>query len=136
MEANRMHERIQPALDRAAQVQRGTSLTRVADVATALLLIMVLMPIFVGVALASYRPNVPLILRRQRLAPHGRRLTVFEFNAGDDADSAGIRRDGIERRLAPYLRMFRGHQLPQLFNVVRGELSFFGDASSPRLFAD
>ncbi len=131
-----MHERIHKGCCTAPVPDRKRAFARVADVAAALLLIAVLMPAFVGVAILSYRPNMPLIQRRQRSLPRGRRVTVFEFNAGARRAPAGNRAARGDGAIPMYLRMIRGDQLPQLFNVVRGELSFFGDASRPRLFAD
>lgn len=97
-------------------------LARAADVAAALGLIAFLAPVLAGIALASYRPGAPLILRRHRVLPYGRRVAVFEFSTAGPTGR--------------YLRLFRGDQLPQLFSVLRGELSIFGDPSRPHLFAD
>jgi lipopolysaccharide/colanic/teichoic acid biosynthesis glycosyltransferase len=91
-------------------------------VAAALGLIAFLAPVLAGIALASYRPGAPLILRRHRVLPYGRRVAVFEFSTAGPTGR--------------YLRLFRGDQLPQLFSVLRGELSIFGDPSRPHLFAD
>jgi lipopolysaccharide/colanic/teichoic acid biosynthesis glycosyltransferase len=135
MEASLMNERIRAARQNTEGLARPALLIRLADIAAAAGLVVVLTPVIVAVAALSYRPNLPLILRRQCKAPRGQRYTVYEFNAHDGRDSRHqVGRP--ERALRPLIRLFRGDQLPQLFNVIRGELSFFGDASRPRLFAD
>jgi lipopolysaccharide/colanic/teichoic acid biosynthesis glycosyltransferase len=136
MEAHRMHERIHPKRGDSPVPDWTRFLVRVGDVVSASALIVVLMPMIVAVAIFSYRPNIPLILRRQCSAPRGHRYTVYEFNAGDDLGEPRDSDSARDRPLRPLVRMFRGDQLPQLFNVIRGELSFFGGASRPRLFSD
>lgn len=131
-----MHERIHPKRGNARGPNWIRLLVRVGDIVAACALIVVLMPMIVAVAILSYRPNIPLIMRRQCSAPHGHRYTVYEFNASDDRGRSRHGDSARDRLLRPLVRMFRGDQLPQLFNVIRGELSFFGDASRPRLFSD
>ncbi|MCC7047609.1 MAG: sugar transferase [Alphaproteobacteria bacterium] len=101
-----------------------------ADIVAASGLILVLTPMIALVAALSYRPRLPLIQRRRAAGGAGRQhFTVYEFNGG-----AGPRAHGFSPR--SFVRTFRGDQLPQLLNVIRGELSFFAAGSRPRLFAD
>lgn len=113
----------------------GGQILRLADILVATALILVLTPMIALVAALSYRPNLPLIQRRRSAAGPGRHFTVYEFNAEDGpSDDKDIRRHSLSPR--GIVRLFRGDQLPQLINVIRGELSFFGFGSRPRLFAD
>ena len=135
-EALGMHERIQRPRKKARSFDPARVMLRAADIAAAATLIVVLLPVIVVVAILSYRPNLPLIQRRQCSDPRGQRYAVYEFNAGHEAGAGRHGAPVSDRPLRPLVRTFRGDQLPQLLNVIRGELSLFSGASRPRLFAD
>jgi len=74
----------------------------------------------------------PVIYRQERVGRAGRPFTVLKFRSmRNDAERDGIARwasvgDPRVTRVGRLIRKLRIDELPQLFNVVRGEMSFVG----------
>jgi lipopolysaccharide/colanic/teichoic acid biosynthesis glycosyltransferase len=74
----------------------------------------------------------PVIYRQKRIGFRGRSFTVFKFRSmALDAEKNGearwaIARDPRVTRVGRVIRRLRVDELPQLFNVLRGEMSFVG----------
>ena len=119
------------------------TLDRVLAAILVLLLAPLLAAIAVGIRLSS--PG-PIMFRQRRIGREGREFTMFKFRtmrgdpaAGDEADAAwaaeilGVRgsvADGSDdnrtTRFGDALRRRSLDELPQLFNVLRGEMSLVG----------
>lgn len=76
----------------------------------------------------------PAIFRQRRVGYRGRRFEVYKFrtmmlaNEGGEAREAAITRAADLRvtRLGRFLRATRIDEIPQLFNVLKGEMSWIG----------
>jgi lipopolysaccharide/colanic/teichoic acid biosynthesis glycosyltransferase len=105
---------------------------RVFDRGVALVLLMILVP--VGVALVILNPFLnagPLIYRQDRMGFQCRRFAAFKFRTMRKA--TGVVRgafDALEKDritvLGRVLRKTRLDELPQIINVLRGEMSLIG----------
>lgn len=120
--------------------QRATK--RGVDVLGSSLLILVLSPVFLTVALmVLISEGTPILFRRRCVGPRGE-FDAFKFRTmRRDADQV-LRQDAALReafrqnfklksdprvtRLGAILRKFSLDELPQLFNVFRGEMSLVG----------
>ena len=115
---------------------------RTLDIALCSVAIILLVPVIVLVALLiKSTSRGPLIYRQTRCGLNGRVFTLYKFrsmveNADDLKASLAhlnereivfkIRRDPRVTRLGRFLRRFSLDELPQLYNVLRGDMSLVG----------
>ena len=79
----------------------------------------------------------PLLARQPRLLADGRRIFVLRFRtAVHDAPRARPIWHPPETRVGQFLRFSRIEDLPQLINVLRGEMTLIGTGRAPRIFED
>lgn len=103
---------------------------RLFDVAVALPALIVLSPVLAGLALAvRVKLGSSVFFRQVRPGLRGKPFTLVKFRTMTDAcDAAGILLPD-SARLTPLGRVLRASsldELPELINVVRGEMSFVG----------
>jgi lipopolysaccharide/colanic/teichoic acid biosynthesis glycosyltransferase len=113
-----------------ARVAGGDRLKRVCDAGAAALGLVVLSPLLAAVALAvRLRLGAPVLFRQERPGLHGRPFVLVKFRTMRDATDAAGRPLPDERRLTPLGRWLRStslDELPELWNVLRGEMSLVG----------
>jgi lipopolysaccharide/colanic/teichoic acid biosynthesis glycosyltransferase len=110
-------------------------LKSVIDFFAALLLVPLLIMPMLMVALAiRLDSRGPALFRQRRLGLAGKPITVFKFrtmrvhDAGDDERGAAMTGDGDDRitRVGGFLRRLRIDELPQIINILKGEMSWIG----------
>jgi len=129
--------------------QRGRLLAkRAIDTVTSILLLVLLAPVFVAVAVAVKRSSPgPVLFRQERVGQHGRTFQFLKFRtmvADADARLDGLidenESDGLlfkvheDPRITAtgrYLRRMSLDELPQLWNVLRGDMSLVGPRPLP-----
>ena len=103
---------------------------RLLDVTLALAALLLLLP-FIGLIALLVRTQLgtPALFCQQRPGLRGRPFTIFKFRTMTDArDELGNLRPDAER-LTPFGRFLRGaslDELPELWNVLRGDMSLVG----------
>jgi sugar transferase (PEP-CTERM system associated) len=111
----------------------GASLKRCFDVAFALLMILLAAPLLLLIAVAIKLESAgPVIFRQVRVGLHGKTFVLYKFRSMRyDAELetgpawAGDC-DPRVTRLGRLLRAFRLDELPQAFNVLKGDMSMVG----------
>jgi lipopolysaccharide/colanic/teichoic acid biosynthesis glycosyltransferase len=105
---------------------------RLFDCACVLPVLLLLLPIFLMLALAvRMTSHGPALFRQKRMGLHGHPFTILKFRtlllASDTAHSA-VTTAGNQRftPIGPFLRRYKLDELPQLLNVLRGEMSLVG----------
>jgi sugar transferase EpsL len=103
---------------------------RAFDVALTVPALIVLSPVFALVALAvRVSLGSPVIFRQQRPGKHERPFTLYKFRTMRDArDAQGALLADARRltRLGAFLRATSLDELPELVNVLRGDMSLVG----------
>lgn len=103
---------------------------RALDITCALLLLILLFPVLLVVALlVKIKLGSPVIFQQRRPGHHAQIFTLFKFRSMSNAkDKTGCLLPD-DRRLTSFGRFLRASsidELPELFNVVRGEMSLVG----------
>jgi len=104
--------------------------TRMLDTVVACIFLLILWPALVAIALAIIAElGLPVLFRQQRPGLNGRLFTMYKFRTMRSAfDSGGNLLPDSERltRLGRFLRAASLDELPELWNVLKGEMSLVG----------
>jgi sugar transferase (PEP-CTERM system associated) len=110
-----------------------TVVKRCFDLVVSLSLIVVAAPLMcLAALLIAAEGGGPIIYRQQRIGLHGRAFTVYKMRTmAQDAEKDGkaawaTPNDVRITRVGRFLRRARMDELPQLLNVLKGEMSFVG----------
>ncbi len=121
---------------------------RILDVLFATVFGLLLLPVAVVIALATLASDGrPVLYRGERVGRHGRFFTIFKFRTlrSDAETRLGpylgdelVRRTEAEfTRIGRWLRASQLDEIPQVWNVLRGDMSFVGPRPiRPRFFAE
>ena len=116
-----------------AQGWLRTTIKRSFDIVASLVLLSLSWWIMLLAALAiMLEDGAPVLFRQERVGRHGRTFHVLKFRSmRKDAEKDGVARwaqanDSRITRVGSFIRKTRIDELPQLFNVLRGEMSLVG----------
>lgn len=106
---------------------------RLFDIVASSILLVLTLPVMVIAALAiALESGFPIFYRQERMGQGGKVFEVIKFRSmRTDAEADGKPRwaksnDSRITRIGQFIRRTRIDELPQIFNVLRGEMSFVG----------
>ena len=105
---------------------------RLFDIVVSACALVVLSPVMVAVAIAIRRDGGPVFYRQCRLTRNGKHFNVLKFRSMRvDAEKDGVARLASEKdeRITPvghFIRKCRIDELPQLINILKGDMSIVG----------
>lgn len=116
---------------------------RAFDFAAALVGLIICFPLFLLIGiLITYQSNGPIFFRQIRIGYKGRPFAIFKFRTM----SSVVEEEGPQlvakcdnsnsTRLEQFLRGHHLDELPQLWNVLRGDMSFVGPRPERKYFID
>jgi exopolysaccharide biosynthesis polyprenyl glycosylphosphotransferase len=116
---------------------------RTADLVVATFLLVFSAPLMLLVAIAIRLDSPGAVLYRQeRVGYHGRRFQILKFRSMvQNAEKEGqaiwaTERDPRVTRVGRFIRLTRIDELPQLLNVIRGEMSMVGPRPERPVFVE
>lgn len=117
---------------------------RAFDMASALLVLSLTWPLMLFTAVAIMAESgrrQPVLYRQERVGEHGNNFALVKFRSmRTDAEKEGAvwARENDDRvtRVGRFIRKVRLDELPQLWNVLRGDMSFVGPRPERPVFVD
>ena len=113
------------------------------DIVVAVSILLLAAPAMVIVALAVFlETGRPILFRQERVGEGNREFMMLKFRSmRQDAESDGKARwaqkgDSRVTRVGRFIRATRLDELPQLLNVLRGDMSFVGPRPERRFFVE
>lgn len=111
------------------------------DRVMALIGLFLLWPILLAVAVAIRikMPDGPAIFRQKRVGRHGRLFTMYKFRSmtvGHGGSSVSVAGEARITPLGAKLRRYKLDELPELWNVLIGDMSFVGPRPDVPGYAD
>lgn len=125
------------------QGQLRTVVKRVFDLAASMILLVATFPLMLVTALCILvEDGAPILFRQERVGKGGKTFMVLKFRSmRNDAEKEGkpqwaAANDPRTTRVGRIIRKFRIDELPQIFNVLKGEMSFVGPRPERPYFVD
>lgn len=116
---------------------------RAFDIICALIGLVILSPVFLIIYIVlRVQGKGPVIYRQERIGYGGRPFRILKFRTmTTDSEENGVPRltDGESEHITPVGGFLREHhldELPQLWNVLRGDMSFVGPRPERKFFID
>jgi sugar transferase (PEP-CTERM system associated) len=115
------------------------------DIVVSLLLLPVFLPLMLIVAIAIWIESLgegPVIYKQTRVGLNNREFTIYKFRSMKlNAEEDGVARwaqagDGRVTRVGAFIRKGRLDELPQIFNILKGDMSFVGPRPERPAFVD
>lgn len=123
--------------------QTALAIKRIADIIFAVIGLVALSPVMAIIALLIKRQqNGPVFFRQVRIGRGGKPFVIFKFRTlSSEAENEGpqLIAQGIDGASTPFERFLRLHhldELPQLWNVLRGDMSLVGPRPERKYYID
>lgn len=127
-------------LQETADARSSWRLKRLLDVVGASLLVVVAAPLMLAVAVAVRGTSSgPIFFKQERVGHRGRVFQMYKFRSmleNDDSDTTwSVEFDDRVTPVGRFIRLTHLDELPQLFNVLRGDMSLVGPRPERPYFA-
>ena len=125
-------EEVRPYYEILRKKKGQLILKRIFDICASLVLIVLLSPIILFFSIwIKLDSNGPVFYRQERITQYGKVFRIFKFRTMvNNADKIGnlitSKNDSRITKVGEKIRKYRIDEIPQLFNVLIGEMSFVG----------
>ncbi len=112
------------------------------DVTASFVLILFLSPVFLILSVwIKTDSKGPVYFKQERVTQYGRKFSIFKFRTMVvNADRAGslvtVQNDSRITAVGRKIRKYRLDEIPQLFNILAGDMSFVGTRPEVRKYVD
>ena len=108
------------------------------DFIFSLFLIILLIPVFIIIAvLVAILEGRPILFSQKRIGKHEKEFTLFKFRSMSNAiDEKGVLLSETQRltKFGVFLRSSSLDELPELFSILKGDMSFVGPRPLPSFY--
>ena len=130
-------------ISRSNMSDSGKNIKRAQDVLVSLLALIVLLPVYAIVALIIKRTSPgPVFYKQERIGLHNKPFHIIKFRSMvQDAEAGGRPQlsSDDDPRITPFgriMRKYRIDELPQFWNVLKGEMSLVGPRPERKFYID
>ena len=105
---------------------------RLFDFFVAIITLVILLPLFLVISIAiKIDSKGPVMFKQVRVTQYGKQFKIFKFrtmvnNAEKIGTQVTTKNDGRVTRVGRLLRKFRLDEIPQLLNIITGDMTFVG----------
>jgi lipopolysaccharide/colanic/teichoic acid biosynthesis glycosyltransferase len=105
---------------------------RLFDFFVAIITLVILLPLFLLISIAiKIDSKGPVMFKQVRITQYGKQFKIFKFrtmvnNAEKIGTQVTTKNDGRVTRVGRLLRKFRLDEIPQLLNIITGDMTFVG----------
>jgi len=117
-------------------------LKRIFDIIVSIFMIILLSPVLIAVSIwIKLDSKGPVFYRQERITQYGRAFRIFKFRTMvTGADKIGTlvttKNDSRITRVGEKIRKCRLDEIPQLFNILLGDMSFVGTRPEVKKYVD
>ncbi len=136
------NEAVRPYYDILSKKGASRVIKRIFDIFVALILTVIASPFMLIIAIwIKLDSKGKVFFRQRRVTTYGRVFGIYKFRTMvSDAEKLGtqvtVNNDSRVTRAGHFLRKFRLDELPQLFNVLKGDMSFVGTRPEVERYVD
>ncbi|MDR2628327.1 MAG: sugar transferase [Dysgonamonadaceae bacterium] len=133
-----------PLIDLASSAlsESGKNIKHTTDVLVAGVMLLALSPVYVALALQiKLSSKGPVFFRQERIGHGGRPFVIYKFrtmveNAENDVPMLSSSDDSRITGFGHFMRKYRLDELPQFWNVLKGDMSLVGPRPERKYFVD
>jgi exopolysaccharide biosynthesis polyprenyl glycosylphosphotransferase len=117
-------------------------LKRLFDILASIIIFLLLSPLLIAVMLITkFGDKGPIFFTQERMGIHGKKFTMIKFRSMlVNAEEDGPKLSSInDERITPWgriMRKYRLDELPQFYNVLRGEMSIVGPRPERKFYME
>ena len=123
---------VRPYYERLKNKKAGLVMKRSFDIIVSALMLLLFIPVFIIISLAILRDSKGgIFYRQERITQYGKKFKIVKFRTMvKDADKIGsgvtVSNDNRVTKVGSKLRKYRLDELPQLINILLGDMTFVG----------
>lgn len=129
---NMRNESVRKCYDQLQRKNLSLFLKRLFDVVGGIIGLLVLSPVLIIIAVfIKMESKGPVLFRQVRVTQYGKRFSIFKFrtmvaNAEKIGTQVTTKNDSRITPMGRFLRKYRFDEVPQLVNIIIGDMSFVG----------
>lgn len=136
------NEKVRPYYDSLSKKKGQLVVKRIFDILVSLILIIILSPVFVIISIwIKADSKGPVFYRQERITQYGRIFKIFKFrtmvvNADQIGSLVTTQNDSRITKVGEKIRRCRLDEIPQLFNIFNGDMTFVGTRPEVKKYVD